>query len=408
MPFFSYKALKNNNTRVEGRIEAENIREARAHIRQQDLLPLEVIDETNFAVKKATKKAPKKRISSLSLKDKIDFTTTLQTLTSTGISIIETLLFLEANAESDKIKNIAAELRKQIIAGSTLAETIEKYQKVFGRIYVGLVKAGEDSGELDKTLERMLHLLKKQDAIKGKVIGALIYPCFVIVVAIVVVILMLVIVFPAFKDMFDSMGGTLPITTQLCMNAGLAIKKFWYIAILFFASIIFLIYKIFTTPATKKEVDKIALKIPLLNNLLEFSNFSNFIAVLQVAYDAGIPIIDCLYLANITLDNWVLKDAVSQAASKVQQGTHLSIALKSTGKIPNMVLFMISTGEQSGRLGELLIHCTEYIDKKLDSIIDKFTKLTEPVMLVVIGGIVLFLMLSLYQPLFGMYSNMGG
>ena len=164
----------------------------------------------------------------MSLKDKIDFTSTLQTLTSTGIPIIETLVFLENNAESKKIRTLSYELRKNVIAGSTFAETVEKYKKVFGRVFVGLVKAGEDSGELDKTLERMLQLFRKQDATKSRVIGALLYPVFVICVAILVVIIMLTFVFPAFENMFSSMGAELPKITQLCIAMGNFMKTYWY------------------------------------------------------------------------------------------------------------------------------------------------------------------------------------
>ncbi|MBE7705713.1 MAG: type II secretion system F family protein [Cyanobacteria bacterium SIG30] len=409
MAYFSYIALKNNKNIVKGRVEADNIRDAREAIRRQGLLPTRVTDESTQANKgSAGANGPKVktvRLPALSLKDKIDFTSTLQTLMSTGIPIIETLVFLENNAESKKIRVLSLELRRNIIAGSTLGETVEKYKNVFGRVFVGLVKAGEDSGELDKTLERMLQLFKKQDATKGKVIGALLYPVFVIIVAIIVVIVMLMFVFPAFEGMFSSMGAELPVVTQMCINMGNFMKKFWIVPIVAPVALVFAVRQMFVVPAIKKEIDKAVLKVPLLSKLIEFSNFSNFIAVMQVAYDAGIPIIDCLYLSNLTIDNFVLKDAIIRAAAKVQQGTHLSVALRSTEKIPPMVLFMIATGEQSGRLGELLYHCAEYIDRKLDAVIDTFTKMMEPIMLIVIGAIVLFLGLALYMPLFGLYSN---
>ena len=140
--------------------------------------------------------------------------------------------------------------------------------------------------------------------------------------------------------------------------------------------------------------------MPILSDLIQFSNFSNFIAVMQVAYDAGVPIVDCLYLSNLTLTNFTLRDRISTATGKVQQGQHLSMALKSTNVMPKMILFMISTGEQSGRLGDMLLQAIVYIDKKLDSVIDTMTKMVEPIMLIVIGGIVLIFALALYLPQF--------
>ncbi len=182
-------------------------------------------------------------------------------------------------------------------------------------------------------------------------------------------------------------------------------RKFWFAPIGGLILLIWGVRKLFMTESTRKVIDKYTLKIPLLSDLMRYANFSNFLAVLQVAYDAGIPVVDCLYLSNLTMDNVILKQAILSAASKVQQGIHLSIALRSTKQIPNMMLFMIATGEQSGRLGEMLYHCTTFIDRKLDDIIDKFTKLVEPALLIFIGGIVLFLALSLYMPLFAAYQQ---
>lgn len=408
MPTFSYIALKNNKDIVKGKVDAADARSAREAVKKMGLLPTRITDDSvndKAAQQAAVKNIPLSKIRSFSLKDKIEFTQTLQILTSTGIPIIETLVFLENNAESKAIRSVAHELRRNIIVGGlTLAETLERHRKIFGRVFVGLVKAGEDSGELDKTLTRMLELLKKQDDVKSKVIGALVYPIFVILLACVVVTVMLVFVFPAFKDMFDNLGRELPMMTQICMSLGLFIRKFWFVPIVFIVFLVLAVKHILANDVTKRPVDRFFLEVPLLSDLLKYANYSNFLAVLQVAYEAGIPIIDCLYLANMTLDNLVLKDAILAATAKVQQGVHLSVALRASNQIPNMMTFMIATGEQSGRLGELLHHCTTFIDQRLDGIIDKFTKLVEPAMLIFIGAIVLFLALSLYMPLFAAYG----
>ena len=147
------------------------------------------------------------------------------------------------------------------------------------------------------------------------------------------------------------------------------------------------------------------LKVPLLNNLILYANFSNFLSVLSVSYDAGIPIIDCLHLGIITLTNTDLRLKMSGAIVKVQQGLQVSQALKTTKIVPKMLLFMISTGEQSGRLGDMLQKGVNFLDKTLDGIIDTVTKMIEPIMLLVIGGIVLVMALALYLPLFQSYMN---
>lgn len=404
MTVFNYIALKNNKDIVKGKIEADDLRQARESIRNLGFIPTRVYEEkSREELKAASKNIKAKRISRLGLQERIDFTSTLQILAQSGIPIIESLMFIENDAAKLKVRLVAKELRRQIMAGATFADTVAKYPDQFGQIYIGLVKAGEDSGELEKTLARLLDLQTKEANIRSKVIGTLMYPAFVIVLATFIVLVMLMFVFPVFKDMFDNMGKQLPWITQTLMDTGVFLRKNWYLVPLILGSIVGTIIFLFRWQPSKRKIDALSLKIPLITDLVQFANFSNFISVLQVAYDAGVPIIECLYLSNLTITNHTLKLKVEDATQKVQQGQHLSVALRSTRVMPKMILFMIATGEQSGRLGDMLLQAVNFIDKKLDAIIDTMTKMIEPIMLVVIGGIVLTLALALYLPLFQSY-----
>lgn len=405
MAIYNYVALKNNKDIVTGKVEAESLRDARDSVRKLGFLPTKVTEEN---LKKDDQKVDNSpgTMKSLGLQDRIEFTSTLQILAQSGIPIIESLMFIENDAAKLKLRLVSKELRKQIMGGSTFADTVAKYPEIFGQVYIGLVKAGEDSGELEKTLERLMELMNKEANIRGKVIGTLMYPMFVIVLAVFIVLVMLMFVFPVFKDMFDNMGQELPWITATLMKCGIFLKTYWYFVPLIFISLFGGISFIFKWEPSRRKIDENVLKIPLLTDLVQYSNFANFIAVLQVAYDAGVPIIECLYLSILTLTNFTLKEQVAIATSKVQQGQHLSTALRATGVMPKMILFMISTGEQSGRLGDMMGQATKFIDKKLDTIIDTMTKMIEPIMLIVIGSIVLVLALALYLPLFGSYMNM--
>ena len=405
MAIYNYVALKNNKDIVTGKVEAESLRDARDSVRKLGFLPTKVTEEN---LKKDDQKVDNSpgTMKSLGLQDRIEFTSTLQILAQSGIPIIESLMFIENDAAKLKLRLVSKELRKQIMGGSTFADTVAKYPEIFGQVYIGLVKAGEDSGELEKTLERLMELMNKEANIRGKVIGTLMYPMFVIVLAVFIVLVMLMFVFPVFKDMFDNMGQELPWITATLMKCGIFLKTYWYFVPLIFISIFGGISFIFKWEPSRRKIDENVLKIPLLTDLVQYSNFANFIAVLQVAYDAGVPIIECLYLSILTLTNYTLKEQVAIATGKVQQGQHLSTALRATGVMPKMILFMISTGEQSGRLGDMMGQATKFIDKKLDTIIDTMTKMIEPIMLIVIGSIELVLALALYLPLFGSYMNM--
>ena len=410
MTIFIYTALKQDgsNELVKGKVEAVDMRSARQAVRDLGLVATNIVQEDAVVIeqqKKSTQKH-KGKMPKLGLTEQIDFTSTMQILSAAGIPIIESLMFIETDSAKLRIRQVAAELRRQIMNGGTFAGTVAKYPEQFGQVYIGLVKAGEDSGELEKTLERLLELLNKQAAIRSKVTGTLMYPVFVILLAGFIIIVMLVFVFPVFKDMFDSMGMQLPWITRTLMSAGLFMKKNWLGIPIAISLICMGISFLFKWKPSRWKIDAIALKIPVITDLLQYSNFANFISVMQVAYDAGVPILECLTLSNLTLTNHTLETRVVEATAKVRQGQHLSAALRSTRTMPKMILFMIATGEQSGRLGDMLGQAVSYIDKQLDGIIDVMTKMIEPIMLVVIGSIVLVLAAALYLPLFASYMGM--
>jgi len=399
MPIYSYEALKAGKQLIKGEVTASNLKDAREVIRKMGYVPTKINEYVEAKQKSLG------GVRSLSLNEKIDFISTLQILLSSGIPAVESLTFMEQEAAKKKIRQIAGILKKQIMAGSTFADTLSRFPNVFGYIFIGLIKAGEESGELEKTLGRIKDLLTKQAAVKGKVIGTLIYPAFVIVLAFAITLVMLLFVFPAFKEMFANQDKALPWITATMINLGDFLKVYWFtIPIFIVAFFAFCVMTVKWQPA-RKILDRTVLKIPLINNLILYSNYSNFLSVLSVSYDAGIPIVDCLHLAVITLENDLLKSKMSGAIVKVQQGLQVSQAFKATKIVPRMLLFMIATGEQSGRLGDMLEKGVNFLDKTLDGIIDTMTKMIEPIMLLVIGSIVLVMALALYLPLFQSYMS---
>ncbi len=397
MTRYEYQAEKWNGEKVKGTVDANSVMQVRVKVKNMGYKFLSAREVTSKSTKSAA-------IQSLSLKEKIDFTQTFLTLNKAGLPIIESLIFIEKNGASRQVRMLAQEIKKQIIAGYTLSDTISKYPNLFGHVYIGLAKAGEDSGEIDKTFERLIELLQKQGNIKGKLISALSYPVFVVVLAIAVVLCMLMFIFPAFKDMFDQQGKALPAITQFCIDSGEFLKDKWFFIPIGLAVIIFTVMYLLRWEPSKRVIDQWVLKVPLFSDLVKAAAFSNFLTVLQIAYDAGIPIIECLYLARTTLSNTLMHDSIKISIKKMQAGAHLSDSLKASNLFPKMILFMVSTGEQSGRLGELLIQSVKHIDQQLDLIIDTLGKMIEPILLIFIGAIVCFLALSLYLPLFQSYS----
>ena len=399
MPIFSYRALKAGKEMVKGEVTASNLKDAREVIRKMGLVPTKITE----ALESKTKK--KGDLGRLSLVEKIDFISTLQILLTSGIPAVESLMFMEQEASSKKIRELSKTLKTQIMAGSTFADVLARYPETFGYIFIGLVKAGEESGELEKTLGRIRDLLTKQNNTKTKVIGTLMYPMFVICLAFVIILIMLLFVFPTFKDMFEQQEKKLPWITDTMIKMGDFLKEYWYTIPIFVFAFVAFCYITYNWRPAREVFDKSVLKIPLIQNLVMYSNYSNFMSVLSVSYDAGIPVVDCLHLGVVTVTNTLINNKLNSAITKVSQGLQVSQALKATKIMPKMLLFMVATGEQTGRLGEMLERSVNFLDRTLDNIIDTMTKMIEPIMLLVIGSIVLVMALALYLPLFQSYMQ---
>lgn len=413
MAIFNHTSLKNDTEKIHGKIEAESLKEARELLRKQGLLPLKIeegltagktINQTLTGKKKKKKK--KIKVNKLSLREQIDFTNILYTFSKSGISLVESLFFIEMNAESKNIQNLSVELRRLVLSGESLSDAISKFPNSFNNVYTGLIRAGEESGELEATLKRLSYLLNKQDKLKSKIISTMSYPVFIILLAIAVTTVMLTFVFPAFKGMYDQMGVELPMITQIMMAMGLFLKHHWYTIPLIFLSMFFSVYVLFTWRVTRRIVDEIGLNIPLFEKFLRLAALSNFITALRVSFEAGVTLVDSLLFANLTVTNIVINEALRKVAVDVQYGQSLTASLKTSKVVPGIVMCMISTGEESGSLSDMLDQAGSYIDEEIERIVDILSKMMEPILFIFIGGIVLVLALSLYLPLFSAYANM--
>ncbi len=413
MAYYNHTSLKNGTEKLTGKIEAESLTEARELLRRQGLMPLKVEAETITIAKagspiSAAKKSLKRvKVKNLSMRDKIDFTNILYTFAKSGISLVESLFFIEMNSESRNIQNLSVELRKYVLAGGGLSDAIAKFPDIFDQVYIGLIKAGEESGELELTLKRLSYLLEKQDALKNKVLSTLSYPVFVVILAALVTTVMLMFVFPTFKGMYDQMGVKLPMITEVMMAIGFFLKNNWYSVPLIFFSIGGAVYYVFKWEVTRRLLDELGLNIPLVEKFIKFTTLSNFITALRVSFEAGVTLVDSLLFANLTVSNYILHKALRKVAIDVQFGQSLSLSLKNSKVMPGIVMCMISTGEESGSLGDMLEQAGDYIDEQVERIVDLLSKMMEPLLFIVIGALVLVLALSLYLPLFTAYANMG-
>lgn len=404
MAKFRYSALKNNKEIVSGEVEALDYRQAREKIRQLGFLPTKVyteefIDEQqNTSVENIGIQTKGKKITRLSLQEKIMFTSKLEVLLASGIPILEALHIVEANTPKEKLRIMCKNLQEAIMNGATFAEALSAlYGNVFGPVYIGLVTTGETSGELDITLGRMLILLRKEERIKDKIRSASIYPAILIAGGTALLILFSTKIFPAFLAVLQYNAADIPIYSQMLIGFCEFVGQFWWLVLMGIGAFFGALSVLFQNPFLKAKLDAFVLKVPVLSNFIRYINLANFMTVLRISYDAGVPIVSGLELSNKTVGNYTIKKKVFQVISLVRNGRSLSESFEITDAIPQELVTIVATGEKSGTLGKMFKDAADVIDKKLDMTIDTLTRLFEPTLIIIMGIAVGFVAIAFYQ-----------
>ncbi len=412
MAKYKYSALKNNNNIINGEIEASNPREAREKIRELGFLPTKIYLEQSNEINQnvdfdVDTKNVQINVSRLSLQEKIMFTSELEVLLSSGIPIIEALQSIANNTPKQKIKTVCEKIKDGILSGMTFAQALESfYGKVFGPVYTGLVKTGENAGELDVTLSRMLLLLRKQDRIKGQIINASIYPAILIIIMFGLLVLFSKVVFPAFMGVFAFNGAELPFLASMLVGICSFVEHFWWLIIIAIGAVCGAASSLFKNYQFKSKWDEFILNVPIVSDFIKYINLSNFLTVLHISYDAGLPIMSGLELSNGTVGNYSIKRKINKSLSMVRNGKSLTESFQCTDAIPHALLTMIATGEKSGTLGKMFHDAAEVIDKKVDMALEAMTKMFEPLLIVILGGVILFVAIAFYQMYIGMLGTL--
>ena len=410
MPRYLYNALKENKKDVvEGEIEAVTPREAREKIRELGYMPLKIFDPALVVNEMSDFSDNQGGITFLSLNDKIMFVSEVQVMLSSGISIVDALNTIYVNSPRMKVKKIAKELQVAILGGKTFAEAVNYlYHDAFGDTFIDLCVTGENSGELDKTLDRMLVMLRQQDEIKGNIIQALIYPCIVILIMCGLLILFSKFVFPTFASaiMMSGAGVDIPVFAATVMGTLQFIGDYWWLCILsifaFFGAVNFLA----TYDKTRAFFDKLFLQIPIIKDFVNYINLANYMCILNISYATGVPFMKSLELARRTIGNTEIKQKADYANRLVEKGATLSDAFHKASLLPGALVTMIAAGEKAGNLSKMLQDCVDVIDKKIDMVLKALTKAFEPTLIVVLGAIVFVIAIAFFQLYIGLIQSL--
>jgi type IV pilus assembly protein PilC len=420
MPTFQYEAMDNTGLEVKDVIEANSEQEAQAKIREKGFFVTKIA-EKGRATKKATKKdgktvegakkKPNRKGKTFSLggvsgKKLCTFTRQLSTLQDAGLPILRSLRILETQAKPGPLKNALGGVIEDIESGSTLSEAMAKQPKAFDNLYVNMVKAGEAGGALETILQRLAEFKERQQSLKRKVQGAMIYPCAVIFVATGIVGFIMYYIIPKFKKIFEDFDTDLPPITEVLIGCSDAVVNYWYLGPVIPLAVFIMIKIIKKNKTGAYCVDWLSLKIPLLGQILRKSIVARTTRTLGTLIASGVPILEALSITRDTAGNGVFVKAFEHVSAAIREGEAMWIPLKETRQVDEIVVNMVAVGEETGALDTMLYKVADVYDEEVSVLIEGLLNLLEPLMVVVLGLIVGFIVIALFMPLIKLLNDL--
>lgn len=393
MPTFIWKGRTASGATASGELAAGSQTDVVAALRQKKIIP------TSIKVKEEKKGLTLfgSRVSRHALSV---FTRQFSTMLNAGLPLLSCLEILGKQTESAGLRRVLAEVRGDVEGGLSLADALRRQPKVFDNLYVNMVESGETGGALDVILLRLATYLEKMEVLMRKIKGAMIYPVIITIVAAGAISVMLLFVIPIFAQMFEGVGAELPAMTRLVMGMS-ALLQVWAIPGLIIIIALFTVLRRWhKTESGARAMDPLLLKMPVFGDLMKKQSIARFSRTLSTLLSSGVPIIDALEITARSSGNWVVEDAILKARTSIKGGENIADPLSKTTVFPPMVTQMIAIGEASGGLDEMLSKVADFYDAEVDQAVENLTSALEPLIMVVLGGIVGFLVISMYLPIF--------
>lgn len=400
MSTFRYTAIERNGKHQKGVIEADNLKQARQLLRERQLMPIEV---ASFNENKSRWRDRIKFSShTVSVSELALFTRQLATLLSAGIPLDESLLSVAEQTEKNRIKAIIMGVRTKVLEGFTLAASLSEYPRVFNLLYRATIAAGEKTGKLDSVLERLADYVERRQQVRQKILQALIYPVVVIFVAISIVTFLLTYIVPKMVGVFQQSGQILPTATKILLAVSSTISSVGIYILLSLILIVFLFVRALKRPDFKANVDKKLLILPLIGKTSRLTNTARFAHTFAILTTAGVEVIEAMRIASELVSNTPIRESLEMATRQVREGVPIYRALKETHYMPPMSVYLIASGENSGQLAPMLERVAAYQEQQVEQMINIILTLFEPLMILVMGSIVLFIVLAILLPIFNM------
>ncbi len=395
MNSYKYAAKDKKGQTLTGTIQAASEAEVADILHRKEM----VVFSVEFVkVSAASLKSKDKKIK---LDDLVVFSRQLATMIDAGIPLVNALGILAEQIENDNLRNIVGIVRQDIEAGMSFCDDLAKHPLVFSDLFVNMVKAGEASGMLNEILDRLATFMEKQAALNRKIISSLVYPAVVVSMAIIITAVLLIKVVPTFKGIFESLGGTLPLPTQILIFTSDLLRKYFLFLLLFLGAGVYLFKRYLQTQKGRYRFDRFTLKVPVFGPLLGKLAVAKFSRTFSTLVKSGVSVLSALEIVSKTSGNKVVEEAVVNCSKSVRNGEPISRPLAKSGVFPPMVTRMINVGEQTGQLEKMLTKIADFYDDQVDAAAGALTSLIEPLVIaflgVVIGGIVIALFLPIFK-----------
>ena len=398
MATYEYIAVDKMGKQKKGTMEAQNEDRVKEFVKNEGLIPISV-KEQNFLDKDISFGNKKVKARDLSV-----FCRQFNSILAAGVTILNALQMLSEQTENKTLREVTKEVQIDVEKGESLTSAMSKHRETFPPLLIHMVEAGEASGSLEIAFERMAIQFEKQAKVQGQVKKAITYPIVVICVAIIVVIVMLVVVFPQFKDMFDSLGSDLPPITKVVIAMSNFVKNFWWLLIILLSLVVLGIQTFRKTPNGQLFFSRLALRVPVVNQLTVKSASATFARTMSTLLAAGIPLVNGVEIVSKIIGNVIVKDALSGTVDEIKRGVPLSVPLRESEVFPPMVHQMTRIGEETGNVEGMLEKVADYYEEEVEVTTASMTALLEPMIIIVLGVIILFILLAIYSPILGLYS----
>jgi type IV pilus assembly protein PilC len=400
MAAFAYDAINTQGLEYSGVIHAPDLSAAREQLQARGLMPRALSERAGAGSTGARTAFKKVKPKSLQI-----FARQFATMIAAGVSVVAALVTLEEQTDDKYLADVIADVRSDVEGGVILSRALSRHPKVFNRLFVSMVEAGESSGTLDMVLDRIANQIEKETQIKRRVKGAMVYPAVVISFASLVLTFLLLFIVPVFQKIFVELNGSLPKPTQIVIDASTLLRHWWFVIFPLIGLAIFGFFRLKQTEQGRQAWDRFKLRVPMrIGDVVHKIALARFSRTLSSLMAAGVDIMRSLEITGATAGNWVVERALKEAAVRVNEGTPISVPLAEDAVFPAMVSQMVKIGEETGELDAMLGKIADFYEDEVDASIQSLTSIIEPIMMIGVGMMVGTIVIAMYLPMFKMLT----